>query len=307
MYAIRNVIESASNNSKEKLDILIINEFHDNYIKSLCLTGHNFYLLENNKDLMLQWTSEYKPQNLSIVKSLNDIRTLDCIVCFNRGQSFVFAETISNYYHVNVISIDSASSQLILPSPINTTVNVTLEDAVKRQGVISVGTTKHITQSWINNLTGFPITIPHYYDKFESNNSKILIDDNIPQEILKNLPFNLSSENYTVNKSEACVYLHLWTHINKLMIDCLASKIPVACIDSPDIRYISANRACIIIPKIEDLAAPQIKEAMLNAAEQGKVADHGMQYVKQVHDNQFFLKCWDKLFYQASNLTYLRG
>lgn len=35
MYTIRNIIESASENTKQKLDVLIVNEFDDSYVESL--------------------------------------------------------------------------------------------------------------------------------------------------------------------------------------------------------------------------------------------------------------------------------
>lgn len=307
MYTIRNIIESASENTKQKLDVLIVNEFDDSYVESLCLTNHNFYMLESIDDMPKQWNSETKPYNLNIVRSLSEIRSLDCIVCFNRGNAFNVADKISSVYHVNLINVDFASSQLIFPSPINSQVNIEINEAIARQGAITVGISKNVTASWVNQLTGFSITIPHYYDRFESVRTKILIDPNIPQETLSTLPIQLDSSTFTTNKNEACAYMHLWTNQNKLMIDCLASSIPVMCLDSPDMKDFALNKACIILPSIEQLNIPNLKEQLMSVAESNNIATFGLNYIEKVHDNSFFLECWDKLFRYASNLMYLRG
>jgi hypothetical protein len=308
MYTIRNIIETASGKTKEKLDVLIINEFDDSYVETLCLTNHNFYLIQNLQDLAQQWSSQTKPNNLSFVPSLNELGNIDCIVCFNRGNSYNIAKNISSQFHVNLINVDFASSQVIFPSPVNAKVNITLQDAISRQGVISVGTMKLITSSWANQKSGFQVTIPHYYDKFEpSSRAKILIDPNIPQDTINSLPVQLTPDIYTTDKNEACAYLHLWTHVNKLAIDCMASEIPVVCLNSPDIQDLSLNRACIVVPEIKDLGVAQFRERVLQLADQHSIKANAKRYVEMVHDNNFFLECWDRLFRYASNLTYLRG
>jgi hypothetical protein len=308
MYTIRNITEAASGKEKDKLDVLIINEFDDSYVESLCLTNHNFYLMQNIKDLPQQWNSQTKPHNLNIVANYSEIRHVDCIVCFNRGNAYNIASNISAQFHVNLINVDFASSQLIFPSPINAKINIPLQEAVTRQGVISVGTSKHVTASWANQRSGFQITIPHYYEKFEpTNRSKILIDPNIPQDTLTTLPVQLSPEDYTTDKNEAGSYLHLWTHVNKLAIDCMASDIPVVCLDSPDIKDLAFNRACIVLPDLEHLKLEYFKEKVLQLADQHGIKINAKKYIEKVHDNDFFLECWDKLFRYASNLMYLRG
>ena len=308
MYTIRNIIETASGKTKEKLDVLIINEFDDSYIETLCLTNHNFYLLGNVKELPQQWNSQTKPHNLNIVANLTELRDIDCIVCFNRGNAYNVGKNISTQFHVNLINIDFASSQLIFPSPINATVNIPLQEAIARQGAISVGTMKHITASWANQRSGFQITIPHYYEKFEpASRSKILVDPNIPQDTLATLPIQLTPDIYTTDKNEACAYLHLWKHVNKLAIDCMASEIPVVCLDSPDVKDLAFNRACIVLPELEHLKLEYFKDKVLQIADQYGIVANAKRYVEMVHDNDFFLDCWDKLFRYASNLMYLRG
>ena len=308
MYTIRNIIETASGKTKEKLDVLIVNEFDDSYVETLCLTNHNFYLLTNLQDLPEQWNSQTKPNNLNFVNSLNELGNIDCVVCFNRGNAYNVANNISSQFHVNLISVDFASSQLIFPSPVNAKVNITVQEAIARQGVISVGTTKLVTSSWANQKTGFQVTIPHYYNKFEpTSRMKILVDPNIPQDTINTLPVQLTPDIYTTDKNEACAYLHLWTHVNKLAVDCMASNIPVVCLDSPDIRDFSVNRACIVVPDMKDLAADQFRERVLQLAEEHGITANAKNYVEVVHDNEFFLECWDRLFHYASNLMYLRG
>jgi len=308
MYTIRNITEAASGKTRDKLNILIVNEFDDAYVKNLCLTNHNFFILNNVKDLPQQWASDDLPHNLTVLNSFSDLRFLDAIVCFNRGNAYQFAQNFSSQFHVNLINVDFASSQLIFPSPVNSSVNIPLQEAIARQGVISVGTTKQITASWANQKSGFQLTIPHYYDKFEpTNRSKILVDPNLPQDTISTLPVQLTPDIYTTDKNEACAYLHLWKHVNKLAIDCLASDVPVVCLDSPDIKDLSFNRACIVLPDMDHLKLENFKDRLLQLSQQHGITTYAKQYLEAVHDNDFFLECWDKLFRYTSNLMYLRG
>jgi len=87
---------------KNKLNILVIGSTHERYEQNLCLTGHNFYCIEDN---VKKWDFSYgqKPENYSIINEIPYDLELDLVLVHTSCERLRTAFEIRNYFKIPII------------------------------------------------------------------------------------------------------------------------------------------------------------------------------------------------------------
>jgi len=303
MYTIENIIRTLDRKPEDKLNIILVSDNYDDYVERLCETGHDFYIID------APWHRDNRPANLNIVSNGSNLKGMDFIIVFNRAQLYESAGGMSGMWHLPLIVVDCASPMSKVQIPFFTTVNVNDEHMMtSRAGMVSVGTTQFITDSWLSPRTRFSTTIPipHIQIDIEPNPTKVLIDKQLPQQYLESLPIEFVNERFTTAKEEAGIYLHLLQTVTPLMVDCMASKIPVVTFQSIEFNEIIEKHACIIMTDIA-----QAKQSTF------VTGIRGLSHLPQVLDNAYdlvidntidkFVSKWNRILNYTAQQFYLRG
>lgn len=313
MFAVENVIRSATRKAKDIKNILIVNEMQDYYINDMCqsLRNNNFYIIQGLLETN-QWSLGQKPFNLNV---LNDDQqelpsTLDFIICTGRGMAYEQAMNLSKLWHLPLIVLDVVNSKTKVPVPLGITANILEQNMLlQRNGFINVSTSESIKESWINNNQGMSLTIEPYAKRFEHalpQNGKILIDKTLPSQFINELPFNLNKQIFTTEKAEACIYIHLWQHITPLVLDCMASEIPVVCIEQPELQEFIDKKSIITLPDVIQFGNPNLIKEIFNNPNTKTVINNAM-ILSSSYTKTKFVDQWSNLFAFANNLCYYRG
>lgn len=265
MYLIENIIRSATRNtSKDKLSIFIINNMYDDYIHLICKTGHDFYILPDPN--VPQWGSNQKPINLTIYNSLAEVknRYFDFILIFDKYLSYHKAIQFSHMYHLPILYINIGGSE-DGKKPFFTMING------------NKGTGGILASLFHYKLPGqtFTKTI---------NQQKILLDGMLHPQYIESLPLNTSM--ITFNKTEAAAYLHLWECITPLMLDCMASNIPVITLRHIDFTELEDKKLCLFINNLNEVPNVNINKFNTQNAYEYAVQESMEGFVKNI--NNFF-------------------
>lgn len=307
MYTIENVVNSVTRQNKP-LSILLFTDAYDDSISLLCETGHNFYLVCEANNVW-QWDIPARPPNLTVATTMNSLnkRSFDFSIVWGRASNFDKGYNISSAGHIPVIVIDMASSFSKLPMPFFTSATIDHPEAMfQRSGIVSVGITEIITKSWYSNYTKFSTTISLPSRPFNTTSKdKILIDRTLPQEYLNKVPIDIS--NFTFDPQEAQLYLHLWQTVTPLMLNCMASKVPVVTFNSIEFKDIIDNKACVLIENIGDVANPTFVTEIESFISNANIIDNAYTYTLQQNTIENFVQQWNRVLDYASNHFYLRG
>ena len=312
MYTVDNIVESALRTSGDELSILIINEGFDDYIERLTDGSyHNFYLVEDIYKEK-QWTSKSFPVNLKMQKRIQEIgiKNFDLIIVFNRAAAYSRATELSRTWHIPLIVIDHASSATKAPVPFFANINIENPEAMfNHNGIVSVGVTDQVTKSWHSPSQGFGISIPVPAKKYNVNimaNSQILIDSDLPEAYIKSLSIDINPRLFTVKPEEATIYLHLWKNVTPLMIDCMASGIPVVTFQSPDFADIINSQSCVLIEDITPVDKPSFLEEIKEFNKLPTIIENAKKQVAS-HTKEDFNTTWSQVLEYVSNNFYMRG
>ena len=210
MYVIENIIRNAEQN-KEGLNILFFSQTSDKYVKSLAKNlNHNFYAI---KELgASNWSSQIEYPNIKFYNSIKEIpsRSLDCIICFGRGDTYDSASHVADVFHLPLIVVDNVCSDMACHRPFFS--QLTIEDPRSlffRTGDIHIGTSDLITKSWSTQFSSMATTIPYVPEEFKKSTlKKILIDPNLPKQYLQQMQINLENPIFTHEIEEAAILLN---------------------------------------------------------------------------------------------------
>lgn len=306
MYAIENIIRNSFKKDNEKLSILVINDNNNDYVERLAENlDHTFYVIQYNSN----W-NKGKKENIIFCKDVDQLGTryIDLIITFNRLGGYEYAEKISLNFHIPIITIDTVTSEIKVPIPFFTTANITnIEKIALRNGDVSVGITDRISKSWNNpyqNIGMYISTVTKKINTIENSN-KILIDDCLDKKYIESIDLNLN-ENFTGKPQEACLYLHLWQNITPLMLDCMASNIPVITFESKDFIDLIQNKCCVVIQDIKQVNSKDFIQQILNFQHINTIKNNALIYSKN-NLNTNFKKEWDNILYHVSNKCFMRG
>lgn len=311
MYLMQNIIQKAIDQKKDKLSVLILNEDNEEYIYNLSKLDHNFYIIQEN-GFTFNWRHNFIPNNLIFVNNFRDfgIKEIDCIIVFDRINTYEKASLISKQYHIPIIVVDIASS--LLKSKVPFFINAKIDNpniTYLRNGNVSVGISNFVTDSWHSYKQYFGTTIiPITEPIISKSKEKILIDMWLAKDYIDNLPIKINSDNYTTNPENAIVYLHLWKNINPLMFQCMASEIPVITFNSEEFNEIIEEEACILLEDINVLNKPNFIEFILDFANEKNIIANAKNFInKRINEENNFTKSWNNLLSYVSNMHYLRG
>ena len=298
MYPIENIIRKLNYKADQRLNILLANDADENYISRLCELPHNFYLIEP------KWEFSTVPPNLKLFTQGE--RAFDLAIAFDRVNGYQKGLQICNASHLPLIVVDMASLMLKVPRPFFTNVNVKPDvELLQFCGNVSVGSTSSISESWNSQFTNLSTTISIPATPFVSNGSKILLDESLPKPYIGTLPIKID-DRFTTNKEEVAAYLHLWQSPTPLMIDAMASRLPVITFRGPDMTEIMEARACIVVKDIKHISDPKFLEQLLTIDHLQEVLDNAQNFVK---DNTYetFITKWRRVLQYTSRQIYIRG
>lgn len=252
MFLYENIVRSVTRNKGDRVKLLAINDSQDEYIRRLSsLHMIDMYMAEDTcptkqKVEGADVTYSYKLDNLGE-------RYLDAIIVFSRIQSFEYAQRLSHQLHLPLIVVDFASYDARATLPFFGNINLEDPEILKQHhGQVTVGISNDICNSWMTTNMGINtiIRIPHRFMKVDDNADKILLDKNLPKEYINSLPFQVTPDLFTTDPQDAKIYLNLWQQEKPLMLNCMASGIPVISMESHDLKHLINNE---IIVKIESV------------------------------------------------------
>lgn len=318
MY-IEKIIENATTeNIDRKLNILIINQFEDEYIADLCNNlNHNFYIFPNLNE-MPQWINpQIKPYNLNYVVDLNDIdcKFLDLIISFGRNEFYDIAKSISMQLNINLICIDNCSS-VSAPARLYTVPQqADKKEMLKKHGLINVHTNNLIMNSWAYMEESINVVIPNLIPKPLNieKPSLVFIDPKIPDNYIARI--GLKKEYITKNINEAKVYLHLFNNINHLLLTCMRSSIPVAIPNFKkeecfDLDFCLKNGIVIGLPSIipNVFTSIYVVDEIYNLAIKNNVVGNAEKFINNYcSDENNFKTLWENIINYTSKTNYIRG
>lgn len=302
MFVIENIIRKLTVTKNDKLNIIVYNDGNEDYINRLCWLDHNFYI-QNGYNLPT------KPYNL--FNGLDQsVRAYDAIIVFNRANMYDHAKQLSDKNHIPIINVDLVGSNSLLPIPFYTNVNMENAAALyQKSGTISVAASKEIYESWSNASIGLSTTIQIPSIQLNPQQPQsILLDPQLPNEFVQSLPITILEPLFTTNIDRAAVYLHLWQHITPLMLDCMASNIPVVTFKSVEFNNIIESKACIIIDDIKYFNVPNILQQLLAFKNLDVIKRNAVEYIEKRDTNkQDFIDRWTRIFNYVKKNIYMRG
>jgi hypothetical protein len=307
MYPINNVIESALRKPTDRLSLLILNEGYDQYIERLAEIDHDFYIV-NELYNVPQWVSKTLPANVTRVTRTHELglTKLDGIIVFNRAGLYEKAYQISKAWHIPLVVIDYASSVSKVPLPFFANVNINnVQEMFNRNGSVTVGLTDDITKSWYSQYQNLSLTIPIPAKKIDRKpQGKILVDSFLPEAYIQSLPINFDQK-FTTKPEEADIYLHLWQNITPLMIDCMASEIPVVTFQSQDFAEIINSQACVLIQDLSVVEQSTFLTEMLQFPKLETIKQNALKYTEPNTKNNFE-QTWSQVFNHLASNYYIR-
>lgn len=305
MFTVENLIRSATENEKKL--ILVVNELQEDYIIRLCESfEHQFYIVQSIMESN-QWLYDKVPNNLKIVSSIDQIPRLDLIIATSRALSYEVCTNLSKMIHVPVLVLDSLTSECKVPHPIGTEVNIKNGETIfLRNGFVGVSYTEIIKESWETDAPRINFVIPPFMKIISNKGDKILIDPLLPQQYIENLPFNITEDRFTVDESEAGIYLHLWKHITPIMYDCMASEIPVVTFPLIDFKEMLDKKVLFTIEDFNLLKTNNFETQLLKASNFSSTIQEAKKYALQFKQIKF-VNQWNNLFNHLNNVCYQRG
>jgi len=310
MYTINNIVQTAIRKPEDRLSILVLNEHYDDYIRRLECLDHDFYIA-NDMYGVPQWNSPKGFNNIHIANRLQDhcLSQLDTIIVFNRAGLWERAKSLSNVWHLPIIVVDITCSINHVPLPFFATVVVNNPPQLfQRNGNASVGITEIVADSWQSpyQSLSLPIAVPPIEIESKEAASKILIDTTLPQEYIDSLPFVASPDKFTTDPTEAKIYLHLWKNVTPMMIDCMASGIPVITMSDHDFAEIIKEQSCVIIQDLNIVGQPTFVDEIMGFPQLNKIVENAKKYANRTNVEEF-KNSWESVLRHVTNNTYLRG
>ena len=312
MYLAQNVIRSAIRESEDPLNILVINDLSYDYLErlALCFPQHKFFMVQSICKDNNQWDRPIACENLKYYVDFHELDDtyFDVIICFNRLEAFSIANNISNMYHIPLINIDFASAHTRYPVPFGA--NLTTQDSyINNRGIVSVGSTDFITGSWKvhNSKIGATIGLPYKIFNKNPNAYKILVDKTLPQEFYDGLPINFDENLFTSDINEAAIYCHFLPNPTCLLLDCIASEIPIVSFNSVDLNEYLQEKFLIIIDNVSKLSHPNFAIEVKKFMESNNTLQNAKKYVEEHNKEINFKNKWNNILTYCSNTFYQRG
>ena len=314
MYLAENAIRSAIRQDTDPLNILVVNDSSFDYVERMAsyMTNHKFFMVQSVDNKQPQWERDIIYDNLRYYNNFGEIDEMyfDLIICFNRLDAFTIASKISRLHHVPLINVDFASSHTRYPVPFGGSL-MTQDSLINNRGLISVGSTEFITDSWRDDdsiyKSSFTIGLPHRTFNKNPNAHKILLDKGLPEDFYRSLSIELDANLFTSDINEAAVYCHFLSNPNCLLLDCMMSEIPVLTFDSPDINEYSQKKLLLLMNEPEQMVKPNFVPEVQGFAQKNNLTTLAKEYIKENNKQADFKNKWDNIFKYCASTFYQRG
>jgi len=321
MSLINNVIRSATRKKGDTLRCLTFCRENERYLRLLSRCNCELYVIP--KPGHSDWKPRVAevPEDIFIFKDENSLFTarpfFDCIIVNDRVQEFDMSFSLSQSLHIPIITVDHVGSAAIqkLPAASKITVSEPLE---QRVGNINVCLSESIKKSWNTNSQGISIVIPPCLDtpSFDKKQPKegIVIDNNIPSEIMNIIAAHLSEFNFTPrfpeasfeNTKKAKVYVNTWNNIDIKTLEAMALGCITVSPRTPEVETIIEDKKNgLLFSDVSEL--PEI----LSKCEAGvydKILDEASETLKENSiDEKSFVKRWNQILGYISETFFLRN
>ena len=296
MIPVHNILRSVyrlNDPSHDKMNIITICRNTEKYIKLMCATGHNFYLIDTHP-----WNSliEKQPDNVYILNPHSP--PIDCIVCYDRAEQYGEAQHISSLLHIPIILVDLCSEALVRPHHILENLQLRNPQDLHRHPTLRVCSTPEIQRSW--NATDSPShTIPIGVDLDtlpilgKPEQTIISIDNNVVGEVGAHLA-SLIGERYPLvptdhdnpaNKTvlDSKYFVNTQQTVTVKLLEAMAANNVVLTLRNPDTESLIEHLVTgILLDKLEEIPqhiknledSPEARLKIAKAARQKILADH---------------------------------
>jgi len=236
MFAVMNCIKKSLPASDRKLDILVIQQGHNDYINQMAqIPNCNIYSYHNN---LQQERKRGVPRNLFVISDLDSIiiDSFDFIICIGRTNSAIIANELKKRFSCRMILIDEAAESTYFVRPFGIPLNNTID----------VKFDKHISlNKYINkNIQSIPLIGPPEREsniiENKSNNRKFCFSSEIDPSIFiryRGVLNGLEYENFSeeaISKNNIFIETHIG--ISPYLISALKYGCFVICPHSEEIE-----------------------------------------------------------------------
>ena len=321
MPTISNIIRSATRTKNDTLKCLTFCRENERYLRLFSQCNCEIYIIPKEGHSGWKKTVSSLPDNTFVFNNedgfVHSRPFFDCIIANDRLQEFDIALSISTSLHLPIITVDHVSRKTLQKLPAASTVTVT-SPLEARVGDINICLSEDIKKSWNTNSQGISIAIPPYIDKeaFEINGHKegVVVDNNVPEQIMGNLTAKLSEfnltprfpEQYLENKNKNKVYINTWNNIDIKTLEAMAAECITISPRTPETEdIIEHGKNGLLFSDISEL--PE----MIRASESGsydKILNKAIETVKEKSiDQESFVKKWNQVLAYISETFFLRN
>ena len=323
MSIMNNIIRSATRKKGEALRCLTFCRENERYLRLLSMCNCELYIIPQSNQSDWKPNVAEIPPNFFVFKDestgFSSRPFFDCIIANDRLQEFDLALSLSNSLHIPIITIDHVSSKVIqkLPAASKVTVGSNLEPRV---GNINVCISENIKESWNTTSQGISICIPPYLDTKDSEREEpkegIVVDNNVPSEVMNTLTSYLSKFKLTPrfpeaafeNTNKAKVYINTWNNIDVKSLEAMS----LGCLT---ISPRTPETEAVIEDKKNGLLFSDVTELpkMLELCNSGVYGDHIVKEARETVvkensiDKESFIKKWNQVLSYISETFFLRN
>ena len=280
MFLIENVIRSAWRRSEEgPLNVLVIAENNEKYIRLVCQTENNFYLWSSSGNA---WKKEIetRPENLHVIDQEWPTSYFDMIICNNRLEQYDLAASLAHKFHLPILLIDHCSSEAVKPTSALETVNISNPQALYKNPSVVVPLSEPVSLSWPSG--NLRLVIPpgvdtekfHIPDKRPMHVSfgedlterRIIFDNNTAPQVGEAIFRAFGSKMYTVIPTDSDIkdkediyqqgdyFINPQNHLTVKMLDSMScGNIPICFAKTDLIEFIENGVDGFLVNKIEDI------------------------------------------------------
>ena len=320
---MNNIVRSATREKEDTLKCLTFCRENERYFNLLSKCNCELYVIPKAEQSNWKPTVSEVPENVFVFRDENvafGARSFfDCVISNDRLQEFDMATSISQSLHIPHITIDHVSKSIVQKLPAASQVNIggPIEDRV---GNINVSLSKDIKKSWNANAQGISIEIPlcidhvNNIDKKDPSQNDIVIDNNVPQELMNAIEDRLGQikiiprfpEKSFENIKNAKTYINTWNNIDIKTLEAMAFGCITISPRTPETEsVIEDKKNGLLFSDFSEL--PKVLKKCKEGA-YDKISQKSIETAKEMSiEEESFIKKWNQVFAYVSETFFLRN
>ena len=324
MFLIENVIRSASRRSDEgPLNVLIVAENNEKYIKLVCQTENNFYLWSSSGNA---WKKEIetRPENLQVINQEWPTSYFEMIVCNNRLEQYDLASSLANKFHLPILLIDHCSSSAVKPTSALESIALSNPQALYKNPSVVVPISEPVSLSWPSGNLRLVIPAGIDTEKFhipekrplhasfgiEMTEHRIIFDNNTSPQVGEAIFRAFGKKMYTVIPTDSDIkdkediyqqgdyFINPQNHVTVKMLESMScGNIPICFAKTDLIEFIENGVDGFLVDKIEDIPVLLRNLDRLSPKERSSIGERAREKVinTQLAPKDFASK-WKSVF-----------